>query len=416
VKLRDPSLPGAEIITPPAVGDITGDGKPEIVTPTQEFDDNAQPPEGDLPSLLRSGLTNILANAAGGSGRIYALDTQGHVLPGWPVKPNGAVPDALPLVGPGVEQAMANIDGDPQLEVIGNVASGDLQARKGDGRLVQTFDPTPATGDHTDKSRVLNLFENPIAADLDSQPGVEVFKGGMTLNGLVNLGIAVGQNLPYNHVVQGWSGATGAALAAFPQAVQDYQLLSSPSVADVGGDGGKELLVGTGLYLLNAFGADGAQAPGFPKFTGGWLYAVPATGDVDGDGKLDVAAVTREGRAFVWSTSRPACSANAEWWTSRHDERSTGAYGTDTRPPGTARDRKAARKGATVTLTWPPPGDDWLCGTPARYEVRKGGHLVSSGTSGGRITVPGGKGDVFTIAYVDDAGNWSLQAAFPAAP
>jgi hypothetical protein len=41
---------------------------------------------------------------------------------------------------------------------------------------------------------------------------------------------------------------------------------------------------------------------------------------------------------------------------------------------------------------------------------------VSSGTSGGRITVPGGKGDVFTIAYVDDAGNWSLQAAFPAAP
>ena len=77
VKLRDPSLPGAEIITAPAVGDITGDGRPELVTPTQEFDDAAAAPEGDLVSLLRSGVTNVLANAAGGSGRTYALDAGG---------------------------------------------------------------------------------------------------------------------------------------------------------------------------------------------------------------------------------------------------------------------------------------------------------------------------------------------------
>jgi hypothetical protein len=417
VKLRDPTLPGAEIITAPAVGDITGDGRPEVVTPTQEFDDAAQAPEGDLASMLRGGVTNVLANAIGGSGRTYALDAGGHILPGWPVKPNGAVPDALPLVGPGVEHAMANLDADPQLEVLGNVVSGDLQARDGDGKLKTTYDGSPATGDHTDKSKVLNLFEQPIAADLDGQPGLEVFKGGLTLNGLVNLGIAVGQNLPYNHVVQGWNGATGAALAAFPQAVEDYQLLSSPAVADVGGDGGRELLVGTGLYLLNALGANGAQAPGFPKFTGGWLYSVPATGDVDGDGKLDLAAVTREGNAFVWKTGRPACGGNAEWWTSRHDERSTGAYGTDTRPPGTARDRTARRKGNAIALSWTAPGDDWLCGTPARYEIRTAaGQLVASGTSGSTASVPASlRGATLEISYADEAGNWSLPAAFPAA-
>ena len=107
---------------------------------------------------------------------------------------------------------MANVDGDPQLEVIGNVASGEVQVREADGHVKTTLDPAPATGEHADKSRVLNLFEHPIAADLDGAPGVEVLKGGLTLNGLVNLGVAVGQNLPYNHVLQAWDSATGSAL------------------------------------------------------------------------------------------------------------------------------------------------------------------------------------------------------------
>jgi hypothetical protein len=326
------------------------------------------------------------------------------------------VPDALPLVGPGAEHAMADVDGDGKLEVIGNVASGDVQVREGDGHLQTTLDPAPATGDHADKSRVLNLFEHPIAADLDGRPGVEILKGGLTLNGLVNLGIAVGQNLPYNHVLQAWDATTGGALAAFPQAVEDYQLLSSPAVADVGGGAEREAIVGTGLYLLRAITASGQEPAGFPKFTGGWLYAVPATGDVDGDGRLDIAAVTREGRAFLWRTGRPACGGNGEWWTSRHDERSTGARGTDTRPPGTARNRAATFKAAKVQLAWTPPGDDWLCGTPAHYEVRDAaGSVVASGTSGGDAAVPGRKGDVFTIAYADEAGNWGLPAQFPAA-
>ena len=44
-KLRDPAIPGAEIITTAALGDVSGDGKVDIVTPTQEFDDNPSAPE-----------------------------------------------------------------------------------------------------------------------------------------------------------------------------------------------------------------------------------------------------------------------------------------------------------------------------------------------------------------------------------
>ena len=69
-----------------------------------------------------------------------------------------------------------------------------------------------------------------------------------------------------------------------------------------------------------------------------------------------------------------------------------------------------------MQLAWTPPGDDWLCGTPARYEIRDAaGTVVASGANGGAAAVPGRKGDVFTIAYADEAGNWGLPAQFPAA-
>ena len=52
--------------------------------------------------------------------------------------------------------------------MVGNVATGDVEAHNGDGSAVTTYDAAPAGGEHVDKSSVLNLFENPIVADLDS--------------------------------------------------------------------------------------------------------------------------------------------------------------------------------------------------------------------------------------------------------
>jgi Subtilase family len=431
VKLRDPTLPGAEIITTPAVGDITGDSRPEIVTPTAEFDPNPSAPGApsgptDLPGLLQGGLINILANAIGGSGRTYALDAHGHVLPGWPIKPNGAVPDALPLVAPSYDHVLGNLDGDPKLEIIGGVVSGDVQAYEADGSARTTFDSSPGGGEAVDKSKVLNLFENPIVADLDGQPGLEVMRGGLTLNGLVNLGIAVGQNLPYNHVVQAWNGATGQSLPAYPQAVEDYQLLSSPAVADVSDAPGRELLVGTGLYLLRDINANGQEGTGFPKFTGGWIFAVPAIGDIDGDNKLDIATLTREGNAFAWKTGSPVCGTNDQWWTSRHDERSTGAYGTDTRPPAVPA-ALALEPGASDTrLRWTVPGDDWQCGKPSRLRILTSDAPITGAAAGSVLVDAPAEGSAgaaavrdlptaslkgeLAVVYRDDAGNWGRPA------
>ncbi len=359
---------------------------------------------------------------------MYALDRAGNVLPGWPTSPNGAVPDALPFVGPGVDHVLANVDSDPELEAVGNLATGDVTATNGNGTGAVVYDASPAGGEHVDKTKVLNLFENPIVADIDGVSGPEIIKGGVTLNQLVNIGVGVGQNLPYNHVVQAWNAQTGASLPSFPQAVEDFQLLSTPAVADLSDAPGKEIAVGTGLYYLRNISATGVEGTGWPKFTGGWIFSTPTIGDADGDGKLDVAALTREGNAFMWKTESPACGTNDEWWTARHDEWNTGAYGTDSRPPGTP-ERLRINQGANVAvLSFTAPGDDWLCGTASRYRIIKSNEPIRHPTDGEvvgdfdptvatgerqakLVTNLAGASTYFAVLYQDDAGNWGHLAS-----
>ena len=96
-------------------------------------------------------------------------------------------------------------------------------------------------------------------------------------------------------------------------------------MADVDGDGEAEAIAGTSAFLLHAFKEDGSEAEGWPKQTGGWLFAAPAVGDVDGDGRLEVVAVTREGYLWVWDTPTKTPGL-VEWPMFRHDARNTGRY------------------------------------------------------------------------------------------
>jgi hypothetical protein len=424
LKSSSENLVGAESINSAAAGDINGDGKPEIVAPTNELGPGSdahepQPVPGNVAGAIGQVVTNALTNAIGATGRVYAVGADGKTLSGWPIKPGGLQPDALPFVGPGVDHVLADVNGDGKPDVIGNIATGDVTAVDSTGKQIVTYDSQPASGETVDKTKVLNLFENPIVAKLDGQ--LDVIKGGITLDGLVNVGIAVGQNLPYNQVVQAWNAQTGQELPAFPQAVEDYQLLSSPAVADVSDAPGNEIIVGTGLYLIRDINAQGMEGSGWPKFTGGWNFAVPAIGDSDGDGKLDVAAITREGYGFLWKTDRPACGTNDEWWTSRHDEFGSGAYGTDSRPPGTPTGLTATRS----SLSWKAPGGDWMCGAAKRYRVLVSSKPIAHPTDGtvvGTFDASGGVGTTESqnipaavkyaaVLYQDAAGNWGHLAS-----
>ena len=388
---------GAESINTAAAGDLDGDGKPELVVATNEVESAGG---GDVPIPGAPSL-------AGGNGRVYAVKGNGQLLPGWPIEPNALLPDVLPFVGPGMDHALGDVTGDGRLDVIGNIATGALTARDAAGAEIHAFTQTPPGGEHQDRSLVANAFDHPILADIDGvSAGPEVAKPGLTLMGAANL-LVVGQNFPFNHVMQAWTGESGDSLAAYPQNIEDYVLLSSPMAADVSDAPGNELVVGTGMYLLRSMNAQGIEGTGWPKFTGGWVNTVPATGDADGDGRLEITTVTREGNAFMWDTGSAACGTNDEWWTSHHDEFSTSAYGTDSRPPGTPGNLTATRAGGRIVLSWTAPGDDWLCGNAKRFRA-DGAPEGDAAALGQRqtVTVDDVSGrDRIAVRYFDEAGN-----------
>ena len=302
----------AKILSSPAVGDLDGDGSPEVVEGTAEA-------YGSVPST---------------TARVHAWRADGQPVPGWPVSPGALAADSIPLAGEGVPSSpvLADVDGDGRDEVATAAFTGQPELYRGDGS------PYPGAGlrghfsvegrggsSRSSASSQLALGSN--FAFGRTSPG-----GPLRLfSGLVDSQLAVAQlspasSIPFEHLLGGWDAASGEHLPGFPAPVEGWTVLSGPVVADVDGDGSSEALFGSSGYLLHAFREDGSEPAGWPKQTGGWLLAAPAVGNVDRDRRLEVVAVSREGFLFVWDT--PARSgAPQEWPSFRHDARNSGRYG-----------------------------------------------------------------------------------------
>ena len=415
VKIQDPSpgsgqTPvGAESINTPVVADLDGDGLPEVVIETNEvyeatgdasqFFPNDQGTPTSVPGLNTGTVLAAAFAAAGGSGRIYALNHDGTLhaggpfVAGWPVKLDGLAIDILPLIGPGHNVAVGDMDPSPGLEVAASLTTSNLVLFRPDGTRIRDMDPSArgALSDAIqDSSSVVNLFEYPAIGDLDRDGHLDLAKVGVTLNGVVDL-VLVGQNQPFNHVLQAWDASTGQPLEGFPKVIDDFGLTTVPLLANVGAtvDPGDtlnlpELVSANGLYLVHAFDFTGREPASWPKLTGGWHTGSPAAGDVDDDGLLEIAWPTREGNYFLWDTPAPMCNtastANLDGRDGAYNPQvnlhNNNRFGEDTVPPArlapsdvvsTSRDLGSS----TVTITTSRiPGDDLYCGTAARFAFR----------------------------------------------
>jgi len=376
------------IVSSPAVGDVDGDGVPDIVVGTTETLDQFGP--------------------------LYVVHGQGskhpsgsHVHSGWPQRIVSIT--VLPMVGEGMPNApaLADINGDGLPEIgIGGVATAALiYNNTGENKIPLCFskegvDPDPKKTDweklvvpcttkmnkkcddlQKDKkvSCVSGAMENAKFgpnADTKDRPSVVLITNGSfadldndrRIDFLMPMGgfgaakaFAVGgERSDFDHHIGAWTAITRKYLDAYPRRTDDWQFFMNLAIADISGDDNPEVIGGTGGYWLRAWDHQGKQPAGWPKLAGQWIIPSPAVGDITGDKNLEVVVNTRSGWLYAWKT-KGKTTGRIDWESFGHDNHNTRNLGTklgqgisSSELPPKGSDGGVTKGDGGVT----PPGDD----------------------------------------------------------
>jgi len=228
----------------------------------------------------------------------------------------------------------------------------------------------PADGPVNSASPLVHFTTTPAIGKIGANASVLAVQSGSALNDVATGVVATpGRGIRVRSAVAAWDPGTGANRPQYTQPIQGLGFLSAPALADISGDGKPDIVQGADSGALHAFdGTTGQPVPGWPKWTGGWPLFTPAVGDIYGNGKVEVVTGLREGYLRAYATPGLA-SANDQAWHWHQNDRDTGHYGDDTRPPAAVRDLSVQRAGSQDVLTFTAPGDDWNTGRAASYQV-----------------------------------------------
>ncbi len=309
VLCRDKRGKKRRIVSSPGIGDIDGDGRYDVIVTTNE--DYSE------------------------TGRIYAVYADGNdhpggpFLPGWPVTLPSLMIDYLPLIGHGapISPALADFDADGADEIVTHAGVGFPMILDGDGSVLKYLSPlTLGLFNGTDELLMGVLIGNYSIGDLHGDGRLCITCAGVGARFAMQM-YYPGERIPADALVNAWSYDTGTRLFNWPLQLEDMQFLGDQAVADIDGDDKPEVILGSAGHYAHAYDYRGREPAGWPKFTGNWIPSTVAVGDAGGDGYLEVAVTTRDGRLYMYNTTGPA-NGNVQWSSQRHDPKNTGNFHT----------------------------------------------------------------------------------------
>ncbi len=280
-----------------AVGDITGDGSPEVVVGGMDGRLRAYRTDGSLALDVATGgaiqaspalvdldgdgvLDVVIATIHPSNPRVLAYTGTGRVIfnagdaPRSASYPRGFF--STPTVG--------DLNGDGRPEIVAAGWDHNIHAWSLDGRPLPGF---PRFVYDT-------VWSSPVLADIDGDGRLEIVVGG-------DMDAYPGAPLPAGGVL--WAlRADGSNATGFPVSLPGQTIWSSPAVTDLNGDGTLDIIVGTGLNwatngrVVHAIdGRSGRPLGGWPASVPGRVMGSPAVGDINGDGRPEVVVATEGG-------------------------------------------------------------------------------------------------------------------------
>ncbi len=304
---------GSNIAAPPVLADLDGDGVSEILVALDAESrqtDGLYAIRGDgtflwqrrytsdgpvsVADINKDGKPEICLSGYGpGLDRVYSfiLDSQGQQIARW-------------RGGSRKGTAVTDINADGKIEMI-FCTEEDVQAVRPDGSTVW-------------KAKVPPPFDTKgglAIGDLNGDGLSEVY-----VNTYVEAdGFIYSQVLGFDHKGKPLTGA------GFPKTIMGDPTRCIPLIADIDGDGKKELLVGSAGEPMMAWEADGSVTPGFPTLNlNADIEISPAVADLDQDGDIELMLAGDDYRFHVLDLPGAYAADKIDWGMSRHDPQNSG--------------------------------------------------------------------------------------------